>query len=218
MTADLIQLWWPPERLGEALEALGRLSKLSRGSTHITRLPHELNPKDDEALGEWISANADLLNVEAQPVVASYAELEQVVRTLGPAIIRLRIGGEFRFLALLAGGSRRAILLDPGLKKRKVSTRIICSALREPLELPLTPQLDSLLENVGVARRRRGKARRAILREQLSAFTIGGFWALRLPPGVSSSGSYDTQGCRVTPQYSLSRMRCNMRCRCSPGL
>ncbi|HYV10773.1 MAG TPA: ABC transporter ATP-binding protein [Pyrinomonadaceae bacterium] len=185
MTADLMQLWWPPERLAEALEALGRLSKLSRGSTHITHLPDELHPNNDEALGEWISANADLLNLEAQPVFASYAELEQVVYSLGPALIRLRIGNEVRFLALLAGGSRRAILLDPGLKKRKVSTSIICSALREPLELPLTPQLDSLLENVGVARRRRGKARQAILREQLSAFTIGGFWALRLPPGAS---------------------------------
>ena len=126
MTADLIQLWWPPERLGEAVEALGRLSKLSRGSTHTTQLPDELHPNDDEALGEWISANADLLSLEAQPVFASYAELEQVIRTLGPAIIRLRINNEFRFLALLAGGSRRAILLDPGLKKRKVSTRIIC--------------------------------------------------------------------------------------------
>jgi ATP-binding cassette, subfamily B, bacterial len=177
MTTDLVQLSWPPERLGEALEALGRISKLSRGSTHIT----QFRSNDDESLGDWISANADLINLEAQTVFASYAELEQVIHTIGPALIRFRAD---RFLALLSSGSRHATLLDPRLKKRKVSTRTICSALREPFELPLTSQLDDLLETVGVARRRRAKARQAILREQLSTITIDGFWALRLSPGV----------------------------------
>ena len=184
MSANLIHLSWPVERLGEALEALGRLSTLSQGSAHITHLPHELDANDDEALGEWISSNADQLNLEAQPVFASYVELEQVIRAIGPALIRLRVGDDVRFLALLTGGWRHAVLLDPSLRKCKVSTSVICSSLREPLELPLTPQLDHLLERVGVARRRRRKARQAILRERLSAITIGGFWALRLPPGV----------------------------------
>ena len=173
MTIDLIRLSWPLERLGEALEALG-------GTTHTTHLPFALDANNDEALGEWISSNADQLNLEAQPVFASYAELEKVISAIGPALIRIRVGRDFRFLALLANGH----LLDPGFRKRKVSTKIICSALREPLERPLTPQLDQLLDKVGVARRRRGKARHAILRERLSAVTIGGFWALRLPPGA----------------------------------
>ncbi len=181
MTAGLLQLSWPLERLGEALEALGRLSRLSQGPAHITHVPDRL---DDEALGEWIISHGDLLNLEAQSVFASYAELEKVTRGIGPALIRIRTGNDIRFLALLTSGWRQAVLLDPSLRKRKVSTRIICSALREPLELPLTAQLDRLLENVGVARRRRDKARQAILRERLSAITIGGFWALRLPPGA----------------------------------
>ena len=176
MTADLIHLSWPLERLGEALEALSH----SR-SAQITPLPHELN---DEALAGWISSNADRLNLEAQPVFASYAELEQVVHAIGPGLIRFRCGNEIRFLVLLASGWRRAMLLDPGLRKCRVSTKLICSTLREPLERPLTPQLDHLLERVGVAQRRRPKARRVILRERLSAIPIGGFWALRLPPGA----------------------------------
>ena len=180
MTADLVKFSWPLERLGEALEVLSRSSKLSQGSAHITPLPNELNPNDDEALGGWISSNADQLNLEAQTVFASYAELEQLIRGIGPALIRFRAGDDVRFLALLAGGC----LLDPSLRKRKVSTKIICSALREPFELPLKPQLDQLLERVGVARRRRGKARQTILRERLSAITIGGFWALRMSPGA----------------------------------
>lgn len=180
MTEELIELSWPLERLGEALEALGRLSKFSGGITHLTHLPSVLDPNDDEALGAWISSNAEQLNLEAQPVFASYAELEHVIRAIGPALIRMRVGNDVRFLALPAN----RYLLDPSLRKRKVSTKIICSALRKPLELPLTPQLDQLLERVGVARRRRGKAQQAILRERLSAVTIGGFWALRLPPGA----------------------------------
>jgi ATP-binding cassette subfamily B protein len=184
MYAELIRFSWPLERLGEALEALARLSKLSHGSTHIVHLPHDLQPNDDEALGEWISSNADQLNLEAEQVFASYAELEQVVRGVGPALIRLRTGDDFRFLALVSSGWRKAILLDPNLRKLKVSTNVICSALREALEVPLTPQLDGLLERVGVPRRRRRKARQAILRERLSAITISGFWTLRLPPGA----------------------------------
>src|SRR5262245_56488318 len=97
MTIDLIHLSWPLERLGEALEALGR----SR-STQIIPLPHDLNPHDDEALGGWISSSADRLNLEVQPVFASYAELEQVIRAIGPGLIRLRCGNDIRFLALLA--------------------------------------------------------------------------------------------------------------------
>jgi hypothetical protein len=50
MIADLATFSWPLERLGEALEALGRASKLSRGSAHITPLPIELRADDDEAL------------------------------------------------------------------------------------------------------------------------------------------------------------------------
>ena len=184
MNADLINLSWPVERLGEALEALARLSKLSNGAAHATHFPGALDTNDGEALSAWISSNADQLRVETQPIFASYAELEQVVRGVGPALIRIRCGNEVRFLALLTSGSGRAVLVDPGLKKRKVPAKIICSALRGPFEIPLTPQLDRLLERVGVAPHRRSKARQAILSGRLSAVTIGGFWSLRLPPGA----------------------------------
>ena len=187
MNDHLLTLCWPRDRLGEALEALGRFSKLSSGSTQITHLPHTLDPNDDEALGEWIDSNADHLGLEALPVFASYAELEQVVRAIGPALIRIPTGNDVRFLALLTSGRRHTVVIDPDLKKHKTPANLICAALREPLELQLRPQLDRLLDRVGVVRRRRGKARKAILRERLSAVTIGGFWALRLPPGASFS-------------------------------
>src|SRR5262245_57816793 len=106
MTKDLIRLSWPLERLGEALEALS-------GSTHSAYLPSDLDPNDDEALGSWISSNADQLNLEAQPIFASYAELEKVICAIGPALIRLRVGNDVRFLALLANGC----LLDTSLRK-----------------------------------------------------------------------------------------------------
>ncbi len=184
MKNDLLQISWPLEKMSEALDALARSSKLSRGSSQVVSMPAELEPSDDEALGKWINANADQLNLEAEQVVASYAELEQVIRSVGPALIRVRADQEVRFLALLKGGWRHALFLDPRLKQRKISTRIVCAALRKPVEDPLTPQLDHLLENVGVARHRRRKARQAILHERLSAITIGCFWTLRLPPGA----------------------------------
>jgi hypothetical protein len=186
MIDDLIRMSWPLERLGEALEALARKCKLSRGFACPPDSPEGL-AANDEILGQWIKATADKLNLEAQPVFSLYAELDQLIHAGGPALLRLRVGEEPRFLALIGRGWRSVSVLDADLRERKVASSVICSTLREVLEAPLRPQLDLLLERVGVGRRKRAKARRAILRERLSAVMLGGFWLLRLPPGVNFS-------------------------------
>ncbi len=187
MTDDLVRLSWPLERLGEALEALARRSKLARGVASAPEFPDDLEADDDEILGNWIKATAERLNLEAEPVFSSYAELDQLIHAGGPALLRLRDGEEQRFLALLGRswqGWRKVLVIDPNLRERKVAPALIATAMREVIEAPLTPQLDLLLERVGVAKRKRTKARRAILGERLSAVMLDGFWLLRLPPGL----------------------------------
>ncbi len=187
MNDGLIGLSWPRERLGEAIEALARRSKLSPGFPCAPDAPRDPEAINDENLGRWVTTTTAKLNLEAEPVFTSYAELDQLIDGGGPALLRLRVGEESRFLALLGRGWRRVSVVDPDLRERKVAPALICSALREALEAPLTPQLDLLLEKVGVGRRKRLKARQAILRERLNAVMLGGFWLLRLPPGVNFS-------------------------------
>lgn len=186
MTDDLIGISWPREKLGEALEALARRSDLSRGAD-IPDAPQALESSDDETLGEWIKATAGKLGLEAEPVFSSYAELEEMIRAGGPALVRLRAGRQPRYLLLLGRAWRSVAVLDPNLRERKLAPELICSAVREPLEHPLAAPLDLLLERVGVAKRNRTKARRAILQERLSAAMLGGVWILRLSPTVDFS-------------------------------
>ena len=186
MTDDLIRLSWPLERLGEALEALARRSKLSVRPASIDPLGR-LTTLDDQTLGEWIRAAASRLDLEAEEVFSSYAELEQMILAGGPALLRLRLGEETRFLVLVGPGGRTVSVLDVQLSERKVAVSLICSALRSPLESKITSELDVLLKNLGVPPRQRTRTRRAILNQRLGAVPISGFWLLRLTPGSGFS-------------------------------
>jgi ATP-binding cassette subfamily B protein len=182
MNDHLLKISWPISKLGEALEALARRSGLL---TDPIRSPPYVQDFeiDGETHGRWIRAAAGQIGLEAEAVSCSYAELEQLIFAAGPALLRLRVNEEPRFLALIGRGWRTVSILDPHLKEQKVKPSLICSALRQALEAPLLPDLDRLLENVGVPRRNRVRARVAILRERLSAVTLSGFWLVRLSPG-----------------------------------
>jgi ABC-type multidrug transport system fused ATPase/permease subunit len=182
MTAELTKLSWPVQRLGEALEALARRNKLLLHPASVPTWPQHFEVDDDLALGRWIKATADRLNLEVEPVFSPYPELDQMILAGAPAFMRLRIEGEPRFLVLLRRGWRTITVLDPNLREHKVRPSLIASAVREKIEAPLAPELDLLLENVGVPRRKRRTARASILRERLSGIMIGGFWLVRLPP------------------------------------
>lgn len=189
MTDYLAEISWPLSRLGEALEALARQSKLAGGasssSASASSSPENLKATDDETLVRWLKSSARQMSLEVEPVFSSYVELEQMILSGGPALLRLRSDDGPRFLVLLGGARRKLSVLDPQLRKHQVAPAFVCAALRRPLEAPITPELDHLLERIGVPPRKRRKARTAILRERLSAHTLGGCWLVRLPPGTS---------------------------------
>ena len=185
MTDYLHEMSWPLARLGEALEALARQSKLATGPSPALLPLENLKASDDETLVRWLKTSARQMNLEVEPVFSSYVELEQMISHGGPALLRLRVDDGPRFLVLLGREWRTVSVLDHNLRKRRVSPALVCAALRRPLDARIVPELDELLERVGVPPRRRSKARAAILRERLSANTIGGCWIVRQPPGTS---------------------------------
>jgi ATP-binding cassette, subfamily B, bacterial len=181
----LDMLSWPITRLGEALEALARTGGLVPRSAEVPVSPGSLAWDSSEALGRWIEATAGVLGLEAERVEVPYAEVEQLVRSAGPALLRLPGGDEPRFLALLGGRRRVVSILGPDRTVHRLQLEVICAALCQSLEQRLTARVDQVLSAANVPKRRQGRARAAILRERLSPVRIDGGWLLRLPPSAS---------------------------------
>ena len=182
---DLDKLSWPVSRLGEALEALARTGDLAPRSVEVPPPPHSLARDGAEGLGRWIEATAGSLGLEAEPVDVSYAEVERLVRSAGPALLRLPGAGEPHFLALLSGRRRAVSILGPDHLLHRLRPDVICRALCHELEQLHRAQVDQLLGAAKVPKRRQARARVAILHERLSPVRLDDGWLLRLPPGAS---------------------------------
>jgi ATP-binding cassette, subfamily B, bacterial len=182
--ADLTAFSWPVSKLGEALEALAHTCGLTPTAIEPPAPPHGLRQGADEALTRWIEAAAGCLGLEAEPVDAPYAEVEQLVRRAGPALLRWPGPGEPRFFALLGGRRRAVSILGPDRVVHWLQLEVLRTALCQTIELPLVAEVTRLLDEAGVPKRRQARARAAILRERLSPARVAECWLLRLPPGA----------------------------------
>ena len=182
---DIHSLAWPVSRLGEAIEILAREAGFSSNSPEIPLPPQNLGQTDNQAIGQWLDIAAAQLGLEVETVESSYTEVEQMVRSAGPALLRLPGDGEPAFLVLLKGGWWRMSIIAPDLSICRFPPKRIRDALTYEIEAPLVTPINQLLTEAGVPKQRRAKAQAAILREQLSSVQIKGCWLLRLSPAVN---------------------------------
>src|SRR4029453_7754140 len=178
-------LAWPVGRLGEAIAGLARLRGWKLRSVEAPICPTGLEQGNPEALDVWVEAVADCFGVEAEPVEVPYAEVESLVRGVGPALIRLPGREKPGFLALLGSQRCQVMLLGPDLVVHRVSVEVLCTACCHDVEVPLAAEVEQVLDAVGVSRRHRERARRAMLGERLSGSRLGECWVLRLPADTS---------------------------------
>ncbi len=181
MSLDLEALAWPFDRLGEATEAVARGVGLisARRSREIPSAPRA---REDGAHARWLEATAAWLGVEAEPVLAPYADIPRFVRCAAPALVKVGQGDAARFLALVGGGKRSVTMLDTARVRRRVPVEALVRALRAPLEATVDTDLGPLLERIPA--RRRARARAAILRERLGSRLVEGSWLIRSRPGA----------------------------------
>ena len=132
---------WPPSRLGELVEALARQSGLEPRSAEMPSPPSVL--KNGDTFDGWMDAAAQGLGLEAGPVEANFAELEDFVAGMGPALCLLPRATELPseagvpqsqerrlqsaatpvppdFLAVLKGGRRWVTLLAADLSLHRM--------------------------------------------------------------------------------------------------
>jgi ATP-binding cassette subfamily B protein len=185
MRRSVHELSWPAARLGEAIETAGRRAGLGAREAEVGAPPARLLTGDGTALGQWIEAAASWLGLEAEPAETAYAEVEQLIRTAGPALVRLPDRDEARFLVLLRGRRREAVLLSPELEAVAVDPEAVRAALCGPHELPLAKGIEQSLAEAGVPARRQSRARQAVLRQLLGEQRIGDCWLLCSSAGAA---------------------------------
>ena len=141
---DLNTLLWPVSRLGEAMEALARRSGLAPRSVELPIPPQGLAQDGGETLSRWMALVASSLGCEAEPVTASYPEVEWLIKHVGPALLRIPGAGEPRFLTLLSDG-RKVSVLGPDHRVYQVRLEAVRTALCRASEAPLVADLDRVL-------------------------------------------------------------------------
>jgi ATP-binding cassette, subfamily B, bacterial len=182
--ADLDGLSWPTHRLGEALEALADKCGLP---IRFAEPPvcDVSAPDNVDQISSWIETVAVWMGFEVEPTEARYAEVKRLLRDGGPMLVKLHTGGEPRFLAIISGRGRQIKVLDQNRAARWIPVERARSVLCWKFEAPMIDEVNRLLEEAKVPRRRHNKARRAILAERLVSARFSDCWLLQMPPTSS---------------------------------
>ena len=183
---DLSQMTWMAASLGPALEALGRNGGLAPRDVEPGAPPPTVARDGGDALGQWVESAARWLGLEAEPRPLRYIDAVRLARdTEAPTLVRVPGAGGPRFLAILSARKGSTALVCPDLTVRRVPSVEVAAALCRTTEEPLAEEVGRLLEEIGVPRRRRARARSAILEQRLGPRWIAECWGLRNPPAAS---------------------------------
>lgn len=190
MSAPLDALYadsWTLAQLGQAIQAAAQRARLVTGTEQAPRVPDDLDARQQETLDRWVLAAADMLGVEAEPVMATFQDLLPLAQNGAPAILTLppRTRDESpRYLALVGKG-REPLVLGADLQTRRADPQLIAEAIGRPYVSYLFPQSDMLLDAVHVPANRRAKARRLVIEQQLGNLPIYCGWLLRVAPSAN---------------------------------
>ena len=180
MRGTLQRAVWPIADAEEALSGLARAAGMPVDESAVGAG----GPAPSAAAGPAaaVEAHARRLGLEIEPLRAAFGEAERLVRGSPPALIVLP-GGR-GLLAAVRRRGRRVTLLAPTLRRCRVPAGAIAAAMTAERAERERPAVDELLDAVGVAPSRRGRARRAVIAERLAGARLTGCLLLRLPPGA----------------------------------
>jgi ATP-binding cassette subfamily B protein len=175
-------LAWPVTHLGKALEQLARASGVRPRSGALLPSPPPRIEANRDALGRWVEQACRRLDLEAEPTEISYNAVERSLCHAGPALLMLPGPDGASFLALAETGRRVAVLLGRDGRRHRVRISELAARLRQHVDAPLAPMVQTLLVEAGISAMRRPRAGLAILRDQIGSAPISPCWLLRLRP------------------------------------
>jgi ATP-binding cassette subfamily B protein len=181
VSASIESALWPRERAEQALLELSAAAGLR---PRAPQRAFEAHDAVGVALEERLASAAEELDLELEPIAASYARVDEVLAGGAPALLALEPGTEReRVAALLAARGDRAVLLAPDGTRVHVDRNALRSRWCADAEGAVGPALDQVLDSAGVRAARRDRARAALLAEHLGENAVGSAWLVRLPPG-----------------------------------
>jgi ATP-binding cassette subfamily B protein len=158
--SELMRLAWPASRLSEAIALVAREHGLGGGEQETCAASGDV-----EALAE----NA---GVEAEKVRMLYRDVDAVLATSAPALIRMDDG----FLVLLRNRGRKSVFVGPDLSEVRVERSRLSSIFREVVETSRSGALDRLLATVSSGR---DALRRRMIGERFGEEEVGECWLIR---------------------------------------
>jgi ATP-binding cassette subfamily B protein len=185
MLLDIQSMAWPAVRVHEAIEVLAQKAGFRFDADREAGPVFPAQEPDREVLGDWIEAAADRLGLEVEAFSARYAEVGQMVRCAGPALLAVPGSGRAGFLLILTARLGRIRIVTPELAVRYTRPADIVAILNQEIEAPAADRVDRLLDVTGVPPHRCERARQAILDEQLGEARIECGWLLRQLPGAN---------------------------------
>jgi ATP-binding cassette subfamily B protein len=184
-------LLWPASRVAEAMEVVARKSGFLTRPVEIPPPPAHLATAEAPLFDQWLETTALRFGLEVEPVVSTYAEVDQLVRSAGPALLRMpgtTEAGEPRFLVLLKGSRRHLTVIAPDLSPRRVRRSLVTKTICHPIEAPFLEIIARILKETGIPEHRHARTRAILLQQWFGTTPIEGCWLLRLPPGVHMAG------------------------------
>ena len=169
---------WPGTRVGEALFVLAAHARLPLPDVEQHTPPPDL---DADAMSTWIEVEADRGGFQAEPRFVPLADIDALIASAPPALLRLRAWPGEPFLALVGRRGRMLTAVGPDRRFHRIRSDVIRDGICLEFEAPLTPGIDRSLDGIGLAPAQRARARAALLRERLAPVRFRGCWVLRLP-------------------------------------
>ncbi|HEX5228808.1 MAG TPA: ABC transporter ATP-binding protein [Bryobacteraceae bacterium] len=175
---DLATCSWPMARAGDAMRELAARTRIRHRTVELPDAPVLLLSHDRDAAIAWIRTSAACLEIEAEPAVVTYGDVAALLRS-GPALVQIRLGDEFRVLAIA-----NSSCITPTREVVRVRARDLRSALAEALEKEVGEPLVQILDGAGVRGKARERVLRAMLAERLGAIPLVEVWHLSVPASV----------------------------------
>ncbi len=198
MSSARSDLLWRLEDLGRGLSLLAEEASLGSARPVEASIPQ---PQEPRRFGEWIEAVAGGHDLEVEEITGAYGELDALVDSAGPALLRIG-SGDGRCLGEGAAGATRdqGWILLLGATKSLFAPKVRILApdggvypvpkdrltiwLKEPLDALHRPQVERLLERAEVPASRRAKAAEALLVQRLAETPLEVGYLLRPSPST----------------------------------
>lgn len=174
----LLQASWPAADLGQGIRALA-----VRAGLVVSPLA-QAEPASflHEDLNTWMRDTGGRLGVELVQVSTTFGELADMLRRLGPSLLRLPGASADRFLIVLRGGSLGLTIVTPELRLHRLALGIVLEGIfGERIEAEEVA-VSTLMDNLGMQSAVRGRELRAFAHERLSATPVLTSWLVRPSP------------------------------------